>query len=327
MTMHPMVDRWRMSGSFQPFLCLDVRLYGFVFPADLSALRETCDRYLNRPSGGEVEYVPLAPVVIVTFARLGRLRAEDPPYRGVGWAAETEATFWIVAPPRHRPLRPTFFAPYIVVDLPLAIGQGREIFGFPKEIGWFDEPAPGRWRDEPADGSHADRFTLDVFGVDRFAEGNELRRRRLLEIGREPRRRDGLLDRFLDHARAAAHMQTTLLGTLRELGHDLLDEALPRDGWPPIGTTVLLKQIPDVASSRVASYQAVVEAGIDPVAFRAGGLLDGPYTLDLHDLESHPLGADLGLRPGARSLLAYWMDFDFRLRAGEEVWTADRSQR
>jgi hypothetical protein len=320
--MQPMVDRWRMSGSFQPFLCRDVRLYGFVFPAELSALRETCERWLNRPSDGAVDYEPLAPVVIVTFAHLGRLSAEHPPYRDVGWAAETEATFWIIASSRRERLRPTFFAPYIVVDLPLAIGQGREIYGFPKEIGWFDVPSPGHWHDVPADGSHADRFTLDVFGADRFGEGSELRRRRLLEVRREVSWRSELRERFADHPRAVTQVRTKVLGALRELGHDLLDNVLPRDEWPPIGTTVLLKQIPDVGSSGSACLQAVVEAGFDPVDFRDGGFLDGPYTLDLHDLESHPLAADLGLRPGARSLLSYWMDFDFRLRAGATVWAA-----
>ena len=34
------VDRWQLDGSLQPFIAQDVRMYGFVFRAEIAKLAE-----------------------------------------------------------------------------------------------------------------------------------------------------------------------------------------------------------------------------------------------------------------------------------------------
>jgi uncharacterized protein with NAD-binding domain and iron-sulfur cluster len=313
------VDRWRMDGSFQPFLCLDVRLYGFAFSVDADALKETCARYFTRPTNNTIQVEPFLPMVVVTFAKLGKLKAENPPYRDVGWAEETEATFWIVLRPGQIfPMpRPVFFAPYIVVDLPLAMVQGREIYGFPKEYGWFDEPTPSEWIQNPADGPQANKFTLDVFGVPKFGADEKFEKRRLLEITRAPVDGAPAAPRWHDYDSAAAELQT--IAFRGEPGLTTLGDAY-RGIWPPVGSTMLLKQIPAATTSREACHQSVVEARIDALP-TVGSLLRGTYRLSLNALDTHPLTRDLGLRHGTEATVAWWLDFNFRLRAGTSRWT------
>lgn len=314
------VDRWRLDGSFPPFLAEHARIYGFVLPADRGALAELCERHFAEPSGGQVRCEPLLGCVLLTFTHIARLHADEPPYSDVGWAAETEATFWVLAPRMHGflPARWTFFAPYMFVDLPWAISQGREIYGFPKETGAFEEPPVARWYDEPADGPHADRFTLDAFGTPEFGASAEFRMRRLLEI-----------ERFSSSERVRGHFwprfEDASAGLLRVAKqHFLLRGAaagLPML-WPPVGHTILLKQIPAAADGRIAGHQSIVEAGIELRQFRGGGLLHGRYQLHLRDLASHPIRRDLGLAPDAEALAAYWMDLDFVLQPGMQLYPA-----
>lgn len=307
------VDRWRLNGSFPPFLAEQARIYGFLLPADRRVLAELCERHFDSPSEGRVRCEPLFGCVLLTFTRIARLHAEEQPYSEVGWASETEATFWILAPRMHGflPVRWTFFAPYIFVDLPWAISQGREIYGFPKEAGSFAQPDAARWHDQPADGPHADRFTLDAFGTEQFGADAEFKMQRLLEVERvsaaEPARH--FWPRYED-ASAGLHRFAKQQSMLRSAfaGLPLL--------WPPVGHTILLKQLPAAADGRIAAHQAIIEAGIELRKFRGGGLLHGRYQLHLRDLASHPIRRDLGIEPESEALAAYWMDLDFALQPG-----------
>src|SRR5262249_14202664 len=162
-----MVERWELNGSPQPIIATNVRTYGFLLDATPTRPLETC---LNRPSNNAVSYELLYPSVMLTFSQIARISAADPPYSTVGWATETEAVMWVFCR-RVRPpsLAPRWFCPYIFLDVPAAITEGREVYGFPKEIGRFRKPAPNQWHTEPPDGPHANSFTLDVFGAARFA--------------------------------------------------------------------------------------------------------------------------------------------------------------
>ena len=86
---------------------------------------------------------------------------------------------------------------------------------------------------------------------------------------------------------------------------------------------VFLKQFRDIADTRRACYQAVVEAPIHIQTFRQGGILPDAYTLSVHSLESHPLAQALGLKlnDGKQSAaLGVWMQVDFSIDVGKEIW-------
>lgn len=313
------VDRWRLNGSYPPFLAEQARIYGFLLPADRDALSDLCERTFANPSGGEVRCEPLFGCVLLTFTRIGRLHAEFPPYGDVGWASETEATFWVLAPRMRSflPIRWTFFAPYIFVDLPWAISQGREIYGFPKETGRFDAPSAARWFDDP-DGPQADRFTLDAFATRRFSPHSQFEMLRVLEVertGRDESPRTHSWPRYEDASAGLHHVAKQ---------HSLARSAfasLPTL-WPPVGHTILLKQFPSTEDGRVACHQAIIEAGIELRKFHGSGLLRGTYTLRLNDLASHPIARDLGLGSDTEALAAYWMDLDFALLPGVPLFPA-----
>jgi hypothetical protein len=311
------VDRWKIDGSFPPFLAEDARIYGFVLPADRKKLAETCYQYLDAPSGERLKYEPPFGFVLLTFARIGKLRPETGPYNGVGWAAETEATFWIFAPRLLGiiPRQLTFFAPYVFVDLQWAISQGREIYGFPKERGWFESPSAADWHADPADGPHADRFTLDAFGVEKF-DGSEFKPRRLLEIERTP------TEDPLEPATWSGYGEA-VTGLHSLAPPDLFGRAAAHvvpNLWPPVGHTVLLKQIPDAEDGRVACHQSIVEAEIQLRRFRRGWKLRGDYRLRVHALASHPIREELGLELESEVHAAYWMDLSFSLGAGKQIY-------
>jgi uncharacterized protein with NAD-binding domain and iron-sulfur cluster len=330
---HPYVDRWGLNGSFQPFSADRVRMYGFIFDADHGALTKLCDRFLNEPSGGAVDYRPLDffPYVIVTFTSLGRLTPQQGPYATMGWARETEATFWVPCAAHVggeldfsddlNPLR--LFIPYVFVDHPLAVEQGREIYGFPKELARLEMPAPGP-RASLTREQEPERMTCDVCGVDAFSPNVEWKQRRLLEIHRD---RQSWSHVWPQH----------LLGGLRDTMHDIAEHALSTLGafasftsknlphrlaLPPIAKVVLLKQVYGCAQSNVPDYQAIVEAAttVTPGQFHGAGGLSGDYDMILEPMASHPVARQLGLRPRQRAKLGYWVDFAFTLEPGHEVW-------
>lgn len=329
-----MVDRWRLIGSQQPILAKRTRMYGFAFLVDQDRLAATCKRYLYDPSHGKVDCRPptlpeaLRPIlpdaiedkhgiVVLTFVRIDRLSSVDEPFSQVGWASETEATFWALTPDRSGFLpKLRWFVPYIFVDLPMAISMGREIYGFPKEIAWFDAPPVADWYATPADGPHADTFSVDVFGVERFARG-PFSQQRLLTIARPPQGPpDATSQRWADHQGAIADFaerffHRTGLAKVLDLDDDL---------WPPGVTAILLKQFPNTADGEYACHQSIVDAKGVVQEFDGGWWLRGDYRLDLRNLESHPIAADLGLDDGSKALAGWWMDFDFRMDAGTQVW-------
>ena len=314
------VDRWRMDGSFPPFVAQGVQLYGFTFPADLGSLRNLCARYLNAPSRDTIAYEPLLPFVMLTFAQARRLMPRNAPYHHVGYASESEATFWIFTQAIERraglpvPSHVAWFTPYIFVDLPLAICQGREIYGFPKEFGWFDFPQ----KNDPQ------RFAVDAFATKQFRANAAMERARLLEVVRR-KTASGPQSQWKNYGEAAAAVRK-VLDTEKEIERVLTHLGLPEaalwidDHWPPKGNTVLLKQVPECDDSRFACHQSIVEAHIEVTDFRGGGLLDGTYDMRLNPLDSHPIARDLGLKRSSRSVLSYWVDFDFVLEKGKNVW-------
>lgn len=92
-------------------------------------------------------------------------------------------------------------------------------------------------------------------------------------------------------------------------------------------TLVFLKQLRHIADGAHACYQAVTETPFAVTALSQAHILDGDYDITIPRFDSVPLAADFGLL-GADSQgdihqqakFAYFLNFDFRLKAGKEVW-------
>ena len=72
------------------------------------------------------------------FTHVDRLTSAEP---AQGWAAYGDIAMWVPVIDRQGIL-PSFkmYPVYMVVDNGSTMATGREIYGFPKEMGWFLEP-------------------------------------------------------------------------------------------------------------------------------------------------------------------------------------------
>jgi hypothetical protein len=84
---------------------------------------------------------------------------------------------------------------------------------------------------------------------------------------------------------------------------------------------VLLKQFRDAEHGELAALQQIVEArsSVSPGTLR-WRRLRGSYELSVTQLESHPLGDELGLAPEQSVRLAFAAEFGFRMEPGVVRW-------
>ncbi|WP_437303441.1 NAD(P)-binding protein [Sorangium sp. So ce388] len=308
------VDRPGEMALRSPYVLEDVWMTALVLRAEQGALRALLDRYLNAPARGHVRYVPAAPFVVLAAAFSGRAYSGDPEHRRIGTMPETDIAFWVPAWALGRgrggliPERLVWFLPHVFVSTGAAAAAGREIYGFPKSVVDVEVRR---------DGHALDRLSVTGEVIARHAPDARGGPGRILEITR----------------RAAGPVPPRALSIERLFG----DPAGPLGGlspWlAPISrrlaanevTLAFLKQFRDVERTDRACYQAIVEAKAKVRALRGFGPLPGTLRVDWGDHDSHPFAADLGLTPGGQeAIAAAWVDFDFVMESGREVFNAAR---
>jgi hypothetical protein len=306
----------------QPLELRQVRFTSFLFHADTAALQGLCDRYLNGPSGGALRYRPLLPRVLLGVADVGRVFPIDSPDHLKGWVPEIDIAFWVPVARYTKHLgisfteRLAWFLPYVFVNNSWACAAGREVYGFPKEMGRLQVP---RRTTDPA------LVTVDTLAVEHFSPEAEGREQRLLEVRRTDAEPVGHAHEMWDQVEEAFEDFLHVLlgnGGVSLPGFGLLAQAFQfiTDREVPL---VLLRQFRDVADGRLACYQAVVEALTRVRQFRQAGRLPGQYQLTINALDSHPVAQELGLSgQGQEALGAWFVDFDFVLDNGRELWRA-----
>lgn len=91
-------------------------------------------------------------------------------------------------------------------------------------------------------------------------------------------------------------------------------------------TIAFLKQFRDVQHTDRACYQAIVEAKATVRTLRGSGPIPGTFQVSWGDHASHPFTAELGLEAGGQeAIAAAWVDFDFVMEPGREIFRADES--
>ncbi|MCP4540446.1 MAG: acetoacetate decarboxylase family protein [Chloroflexi bacterium] len=303
-----------------PYLQRNAQIAAFLLPADIRPLQQMCDRYLNNPTGGQLNYAPLMPYVVMLIADM-KISSLDERDRELGWMCETELSFWVPIAARAQaggleiPDYTGWFLPYLYVDNPAAIATGRQVYGFPKMLAQFDKPFDVQ---NP-------EFAVDVWGFARSGPEAEGRIQRLAEL----RRRDkstatgsAITWGNWDAARAEIiHLFSKLDSPVDRAA---LERLIPPDRMEI--STVFLKQFRDVADTRRACYQAIVEAPMHVQHFHSGELLNNTYYLTLHTLQNHPLAQTLGLHADesgiVQPLVGLQIHVDFTLDHGVEVWRA-----
>ena len=301
------VERGGELVARPPYQADDVRLYGFFLAADATRLSELYERMFSEPSDGKERYVPAGPWVLVVVADIRRLASAASDH-WLGHVSEREIAIWAPALDESRRRRPVWTVPYMFVDSGRALADGRETYGYPKQLGHITI-------DGPEARPHTIHLSTEGFTV--FARDAAASPQRVLSICRPQRPENGS-----GRPSALSSGVPDLLQSVRRRLRGLTAAgALLQQMTTSRVPMVLLKQFRSCADSRLACYQAIVEVGHVPVTVRAGGLLPDDYTLELHDLESEPIERELGISSGSqRPHLAFWLDFDFLVENGTVLW-------
>lgn len=125
------------TRSVPPFVASGVRMFSFPVAASYSKLNDLCDKYLNDPAPSAPAWRPLGAMFYIQVLQYDRLVSQ--PYEDFGFIRQNELVFQV---PIISPTSPTlpnvgFFSAYLVVDNPMSLTVGREVFGYPKTFGGF----------------------------------------------------------------------------------------------------------------------------------------------------------------------------------------------
>jgi Acetoacetate decarboxylase (ADC) len=325
-----------------PADAIDSRLYGFVLQADRERLDAYCHRLFNAPSGSNEDWRAAGSEVLLNFVDIPTMGSTDVLDRRLGVCHEREAAIWFPVVDRKRG-RFAWAVPYMFVDSALALAGGREVYGFPKQMGTLEVPvgqaAPSRLSIETV--------TLRTHAPDSVAT-NE----RVITVERtgdevilgtpcaDPMQALRAVIAAVDATAmpdlGARTFLDGLLGALGRRGSSLADH-LP-DAGPEVLffaqlveeniPMLLLKQFRDAHEQDAACYQAVVRVDMAVDEFRTGGLLPADFRVEIAELDAEPIGRELGVTVGVSTpRVAFWLDFDFIVRLARILWESHGERR
>lgn len=315
----PFIYRGGGMMMHPPFKQKDSLLFGFFLKGDADKLQALCDRYLNAVAGEQYLFEPLSQYVMLTLTRINKDYSLHPADRAKGWGKEIDASFWV--PVGRYIIRNNqkvldkihWFSPYIWVDHPMTILNGRDIFGYPKYLGRFEMP------ESPAS---ADLFAMDVNAFKTHSPESEAAYSRLFEVQRKPV--TGLAgaveewDEFTDFAQALYQGMSNLESDLIHPDSSLMLQLLSGLKQPHL-PQLFLKQFPD-GNGENAVYQALMTSPAMIKKFRCAGLLLGDYEFTLQSIASVPIAEDLGIAVGTHDVaLGFYVDFDFTIEPPQEL--------
>lgn len=315
-TLPPFVDHGGMTTFPGKIELSDTTMWAFMFEADRSKLEAFCAKIFDEPSGGAVRVMPLASTMMMTIVDIGNGRFVDAP--NMGWSRERELTFWIptvrLTEQGGRTVATHFdmIMPYLVLDNPVAIASGREIFGYCKQAGVIGLPGdPGRNSD----------LTVDLFATRTFgADSQEIMQRllTLTPVGMRPSPTLSGIGTFAEGVKALhAHLAPAMaawhpgLELTADILADLLKHQVPQ---------LFLKQFRDIADGRRACYQAITEAMAEVTRFDSFPELV-EYEMVLAQLDSSPIAADFGFNPTQR-VVGTRFEYDMIIHPGRVLWQA-----
>jgi hypothetical protein len=315
-----------------PADALGSRMYGFVIPARRDRLGAYCDRCFNKPTRGEEQWRAVSDQVLLNFVDIPTMGSTDEEDEKLGVTHEREAAIWFpVYEPRRNRL--AWAIPYMFVDSGLALAGGREVYGFPKQLGRLNIPVGD---------SAPPKLTLNTVTFETYGPASQARDHRVVTVERP----GAPVDLASEGSEAAYALDTVIKaigavverrlvtgdvrGWLKDLFRDgthYLHDVLPhvlflRDLVEEHAPMLLLKQFRDAHVPGAACYQALVHVDMQVLQFRGGGLLPEDYQVTIKPLEGEPISRELGVAEASVPSMAFWLDFDFLVKLGEILWEA-----
>src|SRR5262245_28670626 len=95
---------------------------------------------LVAPTGGILDYRCAHPNVIVSFAKIARLSSGNSVDQRRGYMTEREVAIWCLIADVTVQDRLLWYLPYVFTDSGQTAISGREVYGYPKQVGVFDDP-------------------------------------------------------------------------------------------------------------------------------------------------------------------------------------------
>ncbi len=308
--------------GFGPYLQQGTILHNWCVDGQKDRIQAKLDTMFAEPSGGEVRYTPLTSKLFLSVAEIARIVPQNPIDLARGGVPEIDVTIWSVAHREGGGLLDMKWIPlWLGVDNDWAMATGREVYGFPKEICTFDfDPQ----LPDPADPRS---FMTNAFAIPHYSQAATPAWLPLFDI--KPITGEDFTppeSSFWDKVEGFAET------VVERVGEHIIDGALKIASEQAIARAIkgeavvlpFLKQFPDAADPTRACYQAIIEAGTTINTFRKGGMTNTDYEITVHSYDTHPFAAELGIAAGPQNVgPAVWVDFDFTMDLGHEVWRAD----
>jgi hypothetical protein len=328
----------------QPSLLYGARIYGFGVMVPSEQQEATLKRYINDVSAASHSTYGsrtfcLRPcegidVVMLMFVEYDRITSGNELDRRLGGTSYLEFVVMQLAisdDPEFPEL--DWFIPYICLDTDAPRLGGREIFGYPKQLGTI-EPI------KRYDGLETvEELVLRTTVIRNFSRKSADLGVPVVRVQGPPTppattRYTNALEMFLDLARAGGAPLTGRLFPLVQRGGTTPDGGiLARGPGVEIMSALLnarvgdvfLKEFRDCLNPELACYQAVCKTDTLPAKFHGGALVDpSGYRITIGNLASEPvLGHVLG-EGGAvdkiyTPVFAYELDLDLELTAGRVI--------
>lgn len=306
-----------------PFACLGMQLYGFYVEGDRKTIQATMiDPVLNAPRGSSHDqYRTFTDYVMVTYSYTEKCVSTEMPDKDFGYVPEYCWTVWVPLlvvrkeGPLHVAQRVVMSPAFIQVDNEWSLVAGREVYGFPKNLGPLTIPLKG---EDPALFCNS-TLAIDTLGADALATVQEvmrIERTKKLSTGAE------VWEDLEQAIKAVSGFLHKKGGGLPVPGFNFILDLLKLAKHREV-PAVFLKQFRDAAQGATACYQGVIEAGCEVTRFGGGGLLDGDYMMTVADYQSIPIASSLGLDPaGVPCHFPFWANIDFIVEDVKEVWRA-----
>lgn len=307
-----------------PFHLMQTTCYGYFVRADRAALQTSVDAFLNAGLPETVCYKVLSGQVLAALVDIGRLACVNPPQCDQGWLCESDFAFFAVLARLERvagvwvPRKLVLFPVFLMVDNPLAVMVGREVFGYPKSKAEIAIPDLGS----------SQPLTITTLALETFSPETPLKSIELIRVTSDN-----------TGSGNSSTTTTTQWNSASDWIHDLFHQAFEGiediviEGietvvkWldhlhEPQVTLVFRKQFPDAVDPSRACYAAIVEAPMKVTAFTEGGLLHGDRSLHVQPCASLPIASFLGLPSDTCPIeLAFYSRAEFLVELGEVIHT------
>jgi hypothetical protein len=298
---------YRLSDPFAPppYRAEQSTFHGFVVEVGDGALQALLDAELNVVEQGR-KFVPVLPFVVVTYVAIAKSSSPEAPPHRQGWYSENDLMVWmLVAELADDPVtapRIGWYVPLVWVDHPIAVIEGREGFGYPKNLGTIvipDDAASGFSTSATLFPGRPDQaVTTEVINTVTCTSGDAVHRSVWTTI-------EEAVAGFLERAGVDA------------AGH-VFHELAPSVDLHSIMTFVpqevfLLRQLRSPGTPSTTEVQELLVSRTEDIVFHEGGLVEGAWTVDFPVYPTLDIAGLFGLDGPTDVMFAYRIVMDVTL--------------